>query len=95
MKDEAASLSATVHGLVQGVGFLDFVCGHARGLGLAGYVRNRPDSLAVEVEAEGPRPKLVEFLELLHTGPPAARVRRVEHRWVQPSRVFSGFSIRS
>ena len=81
--------------MVQGVGFRDFVCGHARDLGLAGYVRNHPDGLAVEVEAEGPRPKLVELLELLHGGPRAARVRRVEHRWVQPSGVFSGFSIRS
>ena len=81
--------------MVQGVGFRDFVYRHARDLGLVGYVRNHPDGLVVGVEAEGPRPELVEILELLHRGPPAARVRRVEHRWARPSGAFSGFSIRS
>lgn len=78
MQDEAARLSATVYGLVQGVGFRDFVYGHACDLGLVGYVRNSPEGLAVEVEAEGPRTVIVEFLR---AGPPGARVRRVEQRW--------------
>jgi len=49
---DKALLQVAVYGRVQGVFFRDFVKRHARELGLAGYVRNLPDS-AVEGESDG------------------------------------------
>jgi acylphosphatase len=62
------SLHAIVHGDVQGVGFRYFVQRRADGMGLAGWVRNRPDG-SVEVLVEGTRPALDRMLELLSRGP--------------------------
>ncbi len=68
-----------VQGRVQGVGFRYFVCGEARRLGLAGFVRNLPDG-SVEALARG----TAEALELLEgrirLGPPGSRVDSVRVR---------------
>jgi acylphosphatase len=95
MSDSAsASLHAIVRGRVQGVFFRAFVRSHAKALGLTGYVRNL-QSGAVEVQAEGERGKLEELLQILHKGPPAARVEKVEAGWSDYSGDFSSFSVRS
>lgn len=73
--------SYLVTGLVQGVGFRWYVRGRARGMGLEGWVRNRPDG-AVEVMARGAPADLDRLREELVTGPPGARVQRVEGRVV-------------
>ncbi len=78
---ELASLSAIVHGRVQGVFFRAFVYHRARALGLTGYVRNLPGGRVVEVRAEGERVKLEELLQHLKVGPPGAMVERVEVDW--------------
>jgi len=77
----AARVHARVYGLVQGVGFREFVRRHAQALGLSGWVRNLPDS-SVELEAEGPRPALDELLRQVHRGPRLAWVERVETEWL-------------
>lgn len=46
-------------------------------MGLTGTVRNLPDG-SVEVQAQGPADALEQLRRLLHRGPPAARVERVE-----------------
>lgn len=66
-----------ISGLVQGVGFRWYVKRRADHLGLRGWVRNLPNG-QVEVVAEGPHDSLAAMEELLHKGPPAARVTRVE-----------------
>jgi acylphosphatase len=76
-----ARFVARVEGRVQGVGFRFYVHERARALGLSGSVQNL-ESGAVEVEAEGPRSALDDFLAELHEGPPAARVSDVSVRWV-------------
>ncbi len=91
---ELASLHALIYGRVQGVFFRDFVSRHARALGLSGYVRNLPQGGAVEVKAEGERPKLDSLLEKLHQGPPGARVDRVDVEWAEYSGSFADFRIR-
>ncbi len=88
-----ASLTATVYGRVQGVGYRAFVEGWARALGLSGYVRNLPDG-AVEVVAEGPRERLEALLERLRAGPSFARVQRVSEIWATPTGGFEGFQVR-
>lgn len=79
--EERGSLSMRVWGVVQGVGFRDFVWRHALRLGLQGYVRNETDGRSVEVYAEGPAQALSELQGLASQGPYAARVTRVDCAW--------------
>jgi acylphosphatase len=69
-----------VSGRVQGVFFRGFTEAEARRLGLAGWVRNLPDG-RVEVLAEGERASLEALVRHCASGPPAARVDRVEQAW--------------
>ena len=66
-----------VRGRVQGVGFRWFVEREASRLGLAGWVRNNPDS-TVEVLASGTSANLTALQASLQQGPRAARVDAVE-----------------
>ncbi len=91
---DPAAFSATVRGRVQGVNFRYFVERSAAALGLTGYVKNLPDYTAVEVCAEGEKKDLDRLLGLLHTGPPRARVDRVDVRWVEYDGRFSRFGVR-
>jgi acylphosphatase len=71
-------LTATVFGLVQGVGFRDYVRTRGRRLGLVGSATNRADG-GVDVVAEGPARACQALLELLVTGHTPGRTDRVEH----------------
>lgn len=62
-----------VTGRVQGVGFRWFARVAGRRLGLAGWVRNRPDG-SVELAASGPQDKLDELRKQIRRGPDAAEV---------------------
>lgn len=64
---------AIVSGRVQGVFFRDTCARVASGLGVRGWVRNRPDG-TVEVVAEGPRESVDQLLTWCNDGPPRARV---------------------
>jgi acylphosphatase len=66
-----------VRGRVQGVGFRWFVEREAHVLGIAGWVRNNPDS-SVEVLGQGTREQLLGLRSRLRQGPRAARVDDVE-----------------
>ncbi|UCG83389.1 MAG: acylphosphatase [Dehalococcoidia bacterium] len=90
---ELAAFSATVHGHVQGVNFRYFVERHADALQLNGYVKNLSDGRTVEVRAEGEKEKLDELLKLLRTGPPRARVDRVDVSWSEFSGRFNRFGV--
>lgn len=93
MVSELRRLEATVHGLVQGVGYRWYARHLARRLNLSGYVRNRYDR-TVEVVAEGQERTLREFLSHLETGPSAAVVERVDVKWSPASSAFYGFEVR-
>jgi acylphosphatase len=66
-----------VSGRVQGVFFRATCEQVATGLGVSGWVRNRPDG-KVEVVAEGERAAVDELLAWCRQGPPRGRVDRVE-----------------
>ena len=66
-----------VNGTVQGVGFRPFVYRIAVRRGLSGYVRNLGDA-GVEIEAEGPRDALEDFLQALRKeAPPLAEIGNI------------------
>ncbi len=87
-------LDASVHGVVQGVGFRIFVFAAARALGIGGWVANASGG-TVRVVAEGDRPSLERLLADLERGPAGAVVERVGIAWMPATGEFSAFSIRS
>ena len=65
-----------IRGRVQGVGFRWYVMELARKLGLAGWVRNRPDGI-VELAAAGEPDALAKLEAAVAAGPPGAHVEEV------------------
>jgi acylphosphatase len=94
MDSELTHLHAIVKGRVQGVFFRDFTKRNASDLGLTGYVRNLRDGKSIEVIAEGKLGKLEELLNLLHKGPTAAQVEKVDITWGSYSGHFIDFTVR-
>ena len=70
-------MKVRVYGIVQGVGFRNFVKRHADRMGIKGYAMNLPDG-SVEVVAEGQEELLRKLLEYIKQGPPAAVVEKVD-----------------
>ena len=73
-----------VYGKVQGVYFRASAREKAIGLGLNGWVANRPDG-SVYAEVEGPQPAVEAFIAWCQSGPPQAVVHRVqtqEGEWI-------------
>jgi len=66
-----------VGGLVQGVGFRDFVMRNARKVGAEGWVRNRRDG-TVEALFSGSEAVVHAMLDACHRGPHGSRVDGVE-----------------
>lgn len=66
-----------IHGRVQGVGFRHAMRAEAQRLGVAGWVRNRPDG-TVEAAAHGPPEAVAELIRWAHVGPRLAQVTKVD-----------------
>ena len=81
-----------VRGRVQGVGFRFFVEREAHMLGVAGWVRNKPDG-TVEVLAMGTREQLMGLRGRLRDGPRAARVDAVDESEARPIPGLAAFRI--
>jgi len=92
-KRETKTLRAVVRGMVQAVGFRQFVLIRARSLGLSGYVRNGDDGRSVEVVAEGPVAALEELLQHLRRGPFLSRVDEVEVSWSEATDRCDSFGV--
>lgn len=91
--DDRCRVVAQVAGRVQGVGFRQFAQREAAALDLTGWVRNRPDG-TVEALAEGPREKLMFYLERLRQGPRSAAVRSIKTDWLPATGEFRFFNVR-
>jgi hydrogenase maturation protein HypF len=84
--------SIRVRGVVQGVGFRPFIYRLAQEHGLAGWVLNGEDGVAIY--AEGPEQKLAAFIEAVRTqAPPAASISEIEVQSAEPD-CLPGFTIR-
>jgi acylphosphatase len=75
---------AVVSGRVQGVWFRESCRREALRLGVAGWVRNRPDR-RVELEAEGERERVDALLAWAREGPPLAVVNGIEVQDLAPT----------
>jgi acylphosphatase len=84
------TLSATILGRVQGVGFRAATVRHAHQLGLGGWVRNNADG-SVEALLQGPHDQVDRMLSWLLQGPPGARVDAVNSRDIQTDRHYDRF----
>ena len=90
--DSAVRARISVSGRVQGVGYRAFTVRAASERGLVGGVRNCEDG-RVELEAEGPKEKLVSLIAALKVGPPASRVADVRVEWVTATGRQTDFAV--
>jgi acylphosphatase len=81
-----------IHGQVQGVFFRDSCRREAAGRGVRGWIANNPDG-SVEAVFEGEQGPVNEIVEWCRTGPPHARVVRVEVE-EEPPEDLEGFQVR-
>jgi len=88
----AIRIRARVSGRVQGVFFRAETREQAQRLGLCGWVRNLPDG-RVELLAEGDAQAVRSLIAWCRTGPPHARVGRVEEFPEAFTGEFNTFSI--
>ncbi|MGH7067709.1 MAG: acylphosphatase [Acetobacteraceae bacterium] len=71
-----------IAGLVQGVGYRDWMVVRARALGLDGWVRNLGDG-RVEAMVSGPEAAIEEMLRACRRGPAGAVVERIDEEWAE------------
>ena len=77
MNEDITSLIVRVEGIVQGVGFRDFLAMAAQHNRLDGWVRNRADG-AVEALVSGKTKSVEAFVSAATRGPQGARVTAVD-----------------
>lgn len=90
--EEKIRAHLVIVGRVQGVFFRAETSDIARRLGLAGWVRNKPDG-SVEAVFEGHKEKVQEAIAWCRVGPREARVDDVQVEELLPSGEFEGFSV--
>jgi acylphosphatase len=88
----AARVELCIFGRVQGVFYRASARAQARALGITGYARNLDDG-AVEAVAEGDEESLERFVAWCRSGPPTARVTRVEVTHAAATGEFAGFDV--
>ena len=82
-----------VSGKVQGVFYRASTAEHARALGVTGYAKNLADG-RVEVLACGEEMKVMELIDWLWKGPPAAKVQAVDVQDADAAAAPKDFSTR-
>ncbi|MEM2147368.1 MAG: acylphosphatase [Candidatus Bathyarchaeia archaeon] len=82
-----------VNGRVQGVFFRYETRREARKHGVKGWVRNLPDG-RVEAVFEGEEETVKKLIEFCKSGPPGAKVVKVDVKWEDYAGEFKDFEIR-
>ena len=85
-------INAIIHGIVQHVGFRNFIRKNAVKLGITGWVKNNFDG-TVEALFEGDENLVSEIIEKCKKGPLLAIVDKVEVREEEPRKEFDEFHI--
>lgn len=87
-------INIIVSGLVQGVGYRNFIAGKAETLGLSGWVRNLPGG-EVEIDAGGASGAIDRLLDEARKGPRLAKVSAVRSEELkQCGEYVEGFRVR-
>ena len=73
----AKAVRVRIRGLVHGVSFRSSMAQLAASVGVRGWVRNLPDG-SVEAFLEGDERKVMKVLDWARSGPPRARVDRLD-----------------
>lgn len=87
------SVEGVCHGRVQGVSFRASMQREAERLGVRGWVRNQPDG-SVRFVAAGSAEAVRALVDWARSGPPPARVDRLELDAVSPPGTTRGFEVR-
>jgi len=82
----------SITGRVQGVFFRMATQSEAKRYGLSGWAKNKADG-SVEAVFEGEKEAVEALLEWCNTGPPHARVQRVDIQWEDPTGELDHFEI--
>ncbi|MCJ7577036.1 MAG: acylphosphatase [candidate division Zixibacteria bacterium] len=93
MADELVSAHLLISGMVQGVGYRWFVMRKANEYDLKGYVRNLYTD-DVEVEVEGGKGLITEFIKDLRSGPRSAHVTDIKIQWGDYRGKYKNFDIK-
>ena len=93
MTDELVSAHLLITGLVQGVGYRWFVMRKANEYDLKGYVRNLYTD-DVEVEVEGNKGVIQEFIKELRIGARSAHVTDIKIQWRDYQGKYKNFDIK-
>ena len=80
-------------GRVQGVGFRMTAEDSANRFGVVGWVKNLRDG-RVELIGEAEESVLLQFLQVIRTGPMKNFIKQVDLSWSQPTEMFDEFQIR-
>jgi len=90
---ESASVKIKVYGRVKGIGYRAFARAQAKRLDINGYALNLPDENAVEIDVEGEKARLEEFISRLKSGPPLSMITKIETDWSAFRGRYLDFSI--
>ena len=88
-----ASAHVVISGLVQGVGYRWFVTRKAKEYNLTGYVKNLYNG-DVEVEAEGQRAMILDFVRDLRVGPRSGHVTDMKIDWGEYKGRYGSFEVK-
>jgi acylphosphatase len=90
---DLACARVLINGRVTGVGFRYFVTTKAEDFQVLGYVRNLDTGL-VEVEVEGERQEIANFLGAIKSGPSHGIVSEFQTEWKQYKMLYDRFDVK-
>jgi acylphosphatase len=82
-----------ISGVVQGVGYRYFAMKKAKDCGFGGYVKNLYNG-DVEVEVEGEKGLINDFIEELKVGPMSSQVTNVNVEWRDYQNRYNNFDVK-
>jgi acylphosphatase len=90
---EMACARVLIGGRVQGVGFRYFATSRAEGFQVSGFVRNL-DTGDVEIEVEGTKQEIIDFLSELRKGPTHGTVGDFQLEWKPFKMLYDHFFVK-